>query len=366
MNQLRATPVSTSRKIAVALQGGGSHGAFTWGVLDRLLQEPTFAIDSVTGTSAGAMNAVVLADGLARGGAEEARRALRQFWQAVAAIPGLATFFAPAAGHFGSAWHLDNSPAYVFFDMVSRVWSPYDFNPLGYHPLRSVLAEQVDFERLRRQSDVRVMICATNVRTGRRRLFETAEVSLDAVLASACLPFFFPAVEIDGEAYWDGGYTGNPAIGPLLRGGSVHDLLIIGINPLVREETPRHARDIINRVNEISFNSTFLLELTAIAVIARMVEQGWIDSARVPELRFHRIDAGHILAALGASSKMNNSPEFVQHLFGLGSAAADDWLKVNGDAIGKRSTMDLSELLPVHFSLFAAMAEERHERPQPG
>ena len=247
MDQERSTAAPKFRNIGVALQGGGSHGAFTWGALDRLLQEPAFTIDSVTGTSAGAMNAVVLADGLARGGAEEARKGLRRFWEAVASIPGLATFFAPTAGRFGEGWDLDNSPAYIFFDMMSRVWSPYDLNPLGYHPLRGLLEEQVDFKSLRAQDHVRVMLCATNVHSGRRRIFDTHDVSLEVVLASACLPFVFPAVEIDGEPYWDGGYTGNPAIGPFLREGSVTDLIIIGINPLVRKETPRHARDIIDR-----------------------------------------------------------------------------------------------------------------------
>jgi len=352
MDQERSTPAPGLRNVGVALQGGGSHGAFTWGALDRLLQEPAFAIDSVTGTSAGAMNAVVLADGLARGGAEEARKGLRLFWEAVASIPGLATFFAPTAGRFGEAWDLDNSPAYILFDMMSRLWSPYDLNPLGYHPLRGLLEEQVDFERLRAQDRVRVMLCATNVHSGRRRIFDTHDVSLEAVLASACLPFVFPAVEIDGEPYWDGGYTGNPAIAPFLREGCVTDLIIIGINPLVRKETPRHAREIINRVNEISFNSTFWLELTAIAVMLEMVDEGLIEAARVPSIRFHGIDAGHTLAALGASSKMNNSRAFIEYLFGLGSAAADTWLGENRAAIGKRSTLELKHLLPVDFALF--------------
>ena len=365
MDLERSAPAPRLRNVGVALQGGGSHGAFTWGALDRLLQEPAFAVDSVTGTSAGAMNAVVLADGLARGGAAEARKALRLFWESVASIPGLATFFAPTAGRFGEVWHLDNSPAYIFFDMMSRIWSPYDLNPLGYHPLRGLLAEQVDFERLRAQDRVRVMLCATNVRTGRRRIFDTRDVSLDAVLASACLPFVFPAVEIDGEPYWDGGYTGNPAIAPFLREGCVNDLIIIGINPLVRDETPRHARDIINRVNEISFNSAFWLELTAMAVIIDMVDEGLIDAARVPGIRFHGIDAGHILAALGASSKMNNSRAFIDYLFGLGSAAADTWLAENRTAIGQRSTLDLKRLLPVDFALFrhAARASKPGDSP---
>jgi NTE family protein len=299
------------RKIGVALQGGGSHGAFTWGVLDRLLQEPAIDIDSVTGTSAGAMNAVALADGLTRDGPNEARKSLRRFWEAVARIPGLATFFAPAAGQLGEAWHLDNSPAYVWFDLISRIWSPYDLNPLNYHPLRDVLSDTIDFEQLRWQNDVRVLVCATNVRTGRRRVFENKDVSLDAVLASACLPFLYPAVEIDGESYWDGGYTGNPAIGPLLSEAPVKDLIIVGINPLTRDETPKHARDIINRVNEISFNSTFWLELTAIAAILSLLDEGLIDSARFPRVNFHGIEGGHLLGKLGASSEMNNTPAFI-------------------------------------------------------
>lgn len=332
-------------KLAVALQGGGSHGAFAWGVLDTLLKDRWIHIDTVIGTSAGAMNAVVLADGLLRG-REEARNRLRDFWTEVGKLPGLASMFAPMAGRFGQAWHLDDSPAYVLFDMMSRVYSPYDLNPLGYHPLRAVLADAVDFSALQQQNRIRVMVCATNVRTGRRRVFANHEISIDAVLASACLPFLFPAVEIEGEAYWDGGYTGNPPIGPVLREGRVTDLMIVGINPLVREEVPKSARDIINRVNEISFNSTFWLELTAIGLMKILRDEGVLDAQRVPLLHFHAIDAGAVLGHLGASSKMNNSPLFLEHLFGMGKQEGEAWLAANRDVLGHDSTVDLRELLP--------------------
>jgi NTE family protein len=330
----------TARRILLALQGGGSHGAFTWGVLDRLLEEADFEIEGITGTSAGAMNAVVLAHGLIRGGAGEARRALRDFWEAVGRIPGLGTV-SPGS------WHLDRSPVYIWFDLISRVLSPYQLNPLNFHPLRSLIADSIDFAGLRSSSKVQVIICATNVHTGRRRIFENRELSVDAVLASACLPFLFPAVEIDGEPYWDGGYTGNPAIAPLIRSTTADDLFLVTINPLVRKETPRSARAIIDRATEISFNSTFWLELTAIAAFAKFRSDGVIDPSGFRRNFFHRIDAEERMSTLGASSKMNNHPDFLKTLFEIGRAAAGDWLDTHRSAVGLRSTVDLSRLLPI-------------------
>lgn len=335
--------VTASRRILLALQGGGSHGAFTWGVLDRLLEEPDFEIEGITGTSAGAMNAVVLAHGLIRGGAVEARRMLRKFWESVGRIPGLGTL-APISPE---SWHLDRSPAYIWFDLISRVLSPYQLNPLNFHPLRSLIADSVDFGSLRTSSKVKVVICATNVHTGRRRIFENRELSVDTVLASACLPFLFPAVEIDGEPYWDGGYTGNPAIAPLIRSTTADDLFLVTINPLVRKETPRSARAIIDRATEISFNSTFWLELTAIAAFAKWHSDGVIDPSGFRRNFFHRIEAEDRISALGASSKMNNHPDFLRTLFEIGREAAHDWLDTHRSAIGSRSTLDLSRLLPI-------------------
>ncbi len=339
--------MTAPHKIALALQGGGSHGAFTWGVLDRLLEEPNLTIGSVTGASAGAMNAVVLAHGLLDGGHEGARRALREFWESVGRVPGLASFFGPLQSGAPGQWHLDNSPIYILFDFISRVWSPYELNPLNLHPLRDIVTGLVDFDALRRSTAPRVTVCATNVRTGRRRVFGNAELTADAVLASACLPYLFPATEIDGEPYWDGGYTGNPAIAPLLRGDSeVSDLIIVAINPLVRDETPKTARDIINRVTEISFNSTFLLELAAIAFVGKLCADHGIQDKRARQMFFHGIGAEAELSAMGASSKLNNHPAFLSHLFGIGREAAGEWLAANRAAIGRRSTIDLTQLLP--------------------
>jgi NTE family protein len=331
--------------VCLALQGGGSHGAFTWGVLDRLLEEDSFDIDCVSGTSAGAINAVALADGLTRGGREGARRTLRALWESVGRVPGLASWFAPFLTQRTGGWQLDDSPAYVWFDLMSRMWSPYDLNPMNFNPLRGLLDEAIDFARLRREGAVGCMVCATNVRTGRRRVFGNKEMSTDAVLASTCLPTLFPAVEIDGEPYWDGGFTGNPAIAPLYWDARASDIIVVGINPLERAAAPRAAREIIDRVNEISFNSVFWLELSAIALLTRLREQGMLaESFRL--MNFHGIAAGDQLAALGASSKLNNNPDFLHHLFDIGRGAGDAWLRANGETIGRRSSLDLSELLP--------------------
>jgi NTE family protein len=345
-------------RVCLALQGGGSHGAFTWGVLDRLLEEDSFAIDTVSGTSAGAINAVALADGLTRGGRDGARRTLRALWEGVGRLPGLATWFAPFLHQRTGGWRLDDSPAYIWFDLMSRLWSPYDLNPTSYNPLRGLLDQAIDFARLRQEGAVGCMVCATNVRTGRRRVFSGEEISADAVLASACLPTLFPAVMIDGEPYWDGGFTGNPAIAPLYWEARASDIIVVGINPAVREAAPRAARDIIDRVNEISFNAAFWLELSAIALLTQLREQGVLaKSFRL--MNFHGIGAGAQLAELGASSKLNNHPDFLRHLFDLGREAADAWLRANGAAIGLRSTLDLTQLLPLVQDAVQRMAPRR-------
>ncbi len=235
MNQEPPKTASTIREVAVALQGGGSHGAFTWGVLDRLLEEPTLKITGATGASAGAMNAVILVDALVRAGTEEARRALRRYWASIGKMPSAAN------------------------STVSPNASPYDLNPSNFNPLRELLTEMIDFERLRSQNALQVAVCATNVWSAKRRVFDNKDISVDAVLASACLPQMSPAVEIDGEPYWDGGWTGNPAIHDILNDMDVHDLIIVRIDPIVRKETPRTQNQILDRMIEISFNSTFFL-----------------------------------------------------------------------------------------------------------
>jgi len=338
-------------KVALALQGGGSHGAFTWGVLDRLLEEKSIDIIGVTGTSAGAMNSVALADGLVRGGPEEARRRLREFWTAVGKMPGFGHFLWPMSGEEASMMRLELTPLFLSFDMLSRNMSPYDLNPTGFNPLRAPLTELIDFDRLRSQDDIKVMVCATNVRTATRRVFDNQDISVDAVLASACLPQMFPAVEIDGEPYWDGGYTGNPAFAPLIRKipKSKFDVIFVRVDPVSRAGTPRTPGEIQDRVREIGFNSTLMLEIGMIAVLLKFVEDGLLDRERFGRALFHSIEASDIMEMLASSSKLNNTPALLEHLFDLGRRAADEWWADHGAAIGQRSTIDFSKVLPEKY-----------------
>ncbi len=351
---------SAVRRVAVALQGGGSHGAFTWGVLDRLLQEPELEIVGISGTSAGAMNAGILADGLRRGGAAEARKALERYWKDVGRLPGFASLAPPALGT-NRRWHLDDNPLFLWHDMLTRIWSPYQTNPLNYNPLRSLL-ERIDFDGLRSDPDAaRVFICATNVRTGLRRVFENEELSAEVILASAALPQVYQAVEIDGEHYWDGGYTGNPALAPLYLHTTATDIIVVGINPVVRADVPRTARAIIDRIDEIGFNSTFMAEVSAIAFIEDLMK------ARPQDATFRRLHVHGIgdetLGAFGATSKMNNDPAFLRHLHALGAHAAEQWLAENRAAVGHHSTVDLSGLMPTrHGSLIGpSLIKQSHE-----
>jgi NTE family protein len=351
MQQRTHTPDTSrsleKRRIAVALQGGGSHGAFTWGVLDRLLEEPSFEIVGVSGTSAGAMNAGVLADGLRRGGASEAQLALRQYWEDVGHLPGYGSLWGLVPPR---TWHLDHHPAYLWAAVLTRIWSPYQINPSNYHPLRGLL-QRIDFEELRHDPlAVRVFICATNVRTGLRRVFHNAELSLDVLLASACLPQLYQAVQIGEDFYWDGGYTGNPALAPLYLGTTATDVIVVGINPIERTTVPQTALAISNRIDEISFNSTFMLELGAIAFVEDLMKSTTI---RAPFRLLHLHGIGdEALGSFGASSKMNNAWTFLQHLHEIGWWAADRWLAENLTAVGNRSTVDLTGLVPQKDGLF--------------
>jgi NTE family protein len=336
-----ATP--PRRKIALALQGGGSHGAFTWGVVDRLLDDTTTDIVGVTGTSAGAMNGAVLVDGLVRGGASQARAKLRRYWEAVGAMPGFGSFFSNVSGETAAMTPLESFPAYV--EWMSKNLSPYDL-PATVQPLQPLLLELIDFDRLRSQEDIQLVVCATNARTARRHVFTNRDISVDALLASACLPSFFRAVEIDGEPYWDGGWTGNPALAPLVLKVPECDLIIVRIDPVNRPETPHSMRDIFERTTEIGFNSAFWLELGAAAGLLRFGERGLIDQRPVGRIRFHILEASPIMEKLPMSSKRNTYPPMLEYLFDLGRQTCDAWLAQNADALGERSTVDLQELLP--------------------
>ena len=329
--------------VDLALQGGGSHGAFTWGVLDRLLEEPWLQIEAISGTSAGAMNAAVLASGWARGGASSARTALETFWRRVARAATFSPLQRSPIDRLMNRWTLDTSPAYLAMDLMTRLASPYDLNPLGLNPLKDILKECVDFDRLD-GSRIKLFITATNVHTGRGRIFRNADLTADVLLASACLPTMFQAIEIDGEPYWDGGYAGNPTITPLVRESDAHDTILVQINPRERAETPRTASDILDRLNEISFNAPLMKELRMIALLRQVADPGTGEGARWAGMRTHRI-MSEKLAEFGASSKLNAEWEFFAVLKEEGRRSADAFLAEHGADIGKSSTADIDVLL---------------------
>lgn len=329
--------------VDLALQGGGSHGAFTWGVLDRLIEEPWIEIAGISGTSAGAMNAAILANGWTAGGALGARQALEKFWRSVSRAAAFSPLQRSPLDRMMGRWSLDTSPAYLFTDLMSRLLSPYDLNPLGFNPLRKILDEHIDFERLA-QSSIKLFVTATKVQTGRGRIFRNPEITADALLASACLPTMFRAIEIDGEAYWDGGYVGNPTITPLVRETDARDTIIVQINPIERPEPPRAAGEILNRLNEISFNSPLAKELRMIALLRQVADPGTGEGARWAQMKMHRIKSD-MLATFGASSKLNAEWAFISKLHDEGRRAADEFIEMHGGDLGKRSTADLDILL---------------------
>ncbi|MBB5222166.1 NTE family protein [Amaricoccus macauensis] len=331
-----------ARPINLALQGGGSHGALTWGVLDRLLEDDRIDIRAVSGTSAGAMNAVALADGFARDGAAGARAALANFWKAVSDAARLSPAQRTWADRLAGRYSLDRSPGYLWMEALGRIFSPYELNPFDLNPLRDLLAAQVDFDRVN-ASPVQVSVTATNVRTGLPRVFATGELTVDAVLASACLPQLYKAVEIGGEAYWNGGFSANPALYPLVANAESPDVVIVQINPLIRRRLPRTAREIINRMNEISFNTSLVKELRALAMVkkAGMPPPGSEASGGA---FLHLIHVDEEVQDLAASSKLNAEWRYLSTLFERGHRWADVWLRDNFDRVGVASTLDLDRL----------------------
>jgi NTE family protein len=311
-------------------------------VLDRLLEERWLHIDGISGTSAGAMNAAVLAHGLAQGGAAGARKALEEFWRSVSRAALLSPLQRTPLDVLLGRWTLDNSPVFVAADLMARVFSPYDLNPTDANPLRGILADCVDFAHLS-DAPIKLFVTATNVRTGRARVFRNSELGPDVLLASACLPTLFQAVDIDGEAYWDGGYAGNPTITPLVRECQSQDTILVQINPIERPGTPRMARDILNRLNEVSFNSVLLKELRMIALLRRVAHPGDDEGARWAGMRIHRITS-EVMVDLGYSSKLNAEWDFLAMLRDEGRSAADAFLEARADNLGKRSSLDLDEL----------------------
>jgi NTE family protein len=342
-----AKPV-TPRKINIALQGGGTHGAFTWGVLDRLLEDDRVEIDAVSGTSAGAINGAMLVQGLAAGGRAGGKEALGKLWSDIADklafSPLRNTPIEKAIWGYDLTW----SFAYQAFDTLTRVVSPYQINPLGYeiNPLRQVLLECLDVPRLQRDPKaLRLFVSATNVKTGKPRVFTRTEVTVDTLLASACLPNIFRAVEIEGEHYWDGGYLGNPAIWPLYHERGAPDIVLVQINALLRPELPTTPSDIMNRLNEISFNASLMAEMRAIDFVQRLLDSGRLEQPRYRRIFLHLIEDEDRMREFKLSTKLNGDWEFLLKLRHYGREAAERFLDEHAGAIGRESTLDIRRFL---------------------
>jgi NTE family protein len=332
-------PIDGKKAVNLALQGVGAHGAFTWGVLDRLLEEERLGLDGISATSAGAVNAVVLAYGLAVGGRDGAKRSLDRYWRRLSEMAS-ASIFQPSLldkvyGNFG----LDHSPGYLFVDTLSQVFSPYQLNPLNYNPFKKLLEEVIDFEVLRRQPAVKLFLCATNVRSGKVKIFTSKELCSDHVVASSCQPLMMHAVEIDGEYYWDGGFMGNPALFPVIYACEARDIILVQLTPTERPENPTTSPAILSRMQEVAFNSSVMREMRVVAFVTKLIDDGkMVDGKR---MLIHMIDGEDVIGALSNSSKLNGDWDYLQHLHNIGRERADVWLMSNFDRLGVETTIDM-------------------------
>lgn len=334
--------------VNLALQGGGAHGAFAWGVLDKIVEDGRLRIDAISATSAGAMNAVVFAYGMSIGGMTGAREKLEEFWTEISAAgrlysPVQTLPWEKALQAFGC--HSEFSPTFIAFQALTHLFSPYQLNPFNFNPLKDVLTKVVDFDALCKCSETtRIFLSATNVRTGKIRVFGNSELTADAVMASACLPYVFQAVEIDGEHYWDGGFMGNPAIFPLIYSGTATDVIIVHINPIERKKLPMSSPEIFDRINEISFNSSLMREMRAIEFVTRLIDEGALDDKKYKRMHIHSIRDDAEMAQLGVATKLNPDWEFLINLRDAGRRRAEEWLEKNFDHVGRSSSIDLAEV----------------------
>ncbi len=354
------------KQIDIALQGGGAHGAFSWGVLDRLLDDERIEIVGISGTSAGAMNATAVVQGLAAGGRPEAQRVLRDFWSRISDAarfsPMQRTFLDMIMGR----WSLDLSPVFVFTQHLQRAFSTYELNPLGFNPLRDIVVDFFDFDAVNRPDAPKLFLGATNVRSGLAKVFRQPEISADTVMASACLPFMFHAVEIDGEAYWDGGYMGNPPLFPLVDETDVRDLVIIQINPFARTDIPKTAYEIENRLNEITFNASLIKELRALYFLKEIIDHEGLERERFRDGRLHRIENEEEMSEYSVSSKLNAEWAFLEHLHDIGWNTAERWIEQHFDDVGVRTTwvpdfLLTESLKPAHLPEDAERKAEQQE-----
>ncbi len=337
------------RRITLALQGGGAHGAYTWGVLDRLLEDERIEIESVSGTSAGGMNAALLVDGYIKNGRQGAKDALAKFWVKVAEIGQMNPLTNSPLQGITHNWNLDSSPMFAMYDLFSRLFSPYQINPLNINPLKSVVEEMMDFKALQKSDLIPLFITATSIETGQPHIFHHKEITSDALMASACLPTMFQAVSVEDHYYWDGGFAGNPSIWPLAYISETSDIVVVEINPVVRKEIPRNANEITNRVNEISFNASLIAEIKSIHFINQLIEENHISSDIYRKLHIHLIRAADEMLDLNASSKMNTSLDFIQYLHKLGRKSAEKWIKHNFKYLGDTSSIDIHDSYLKHI-----------------
>jgi NTE family protein len=334
-----ATRSAGTKTVNLALQGGGTHGAFTWGVLDRLLEDERIEFEGISATSAGAVNAVVMADGLARGGRAGAKEALKNFWHKLSDGSSHGLFQPSFLDRISPQRGLDHSPGFLFAESLTFYLSPYQLNPFNYNPLKKLLSDSVDFECVRRKSSLKLFICATDVRTAKVKVFDKEALRAEHVLASTCLPMLMQSVEIDGEFYWDGGYAGNPAIFPLVYQCESRDILVVHITPAERKDVPKTSLAIMNRMQEISFNTALIREMRAVAFVNKRIEEGKITDGK--EMLVHIIEAEDLVRQFTASSRLNSDWDFLTELFKNGRDRADAWLKDNFDRLGVESSVDL-------------------------
>ena len=331
------------KRIAIAMQGGGAHGAFTWGVLDRLLEEKDLIIEGVSGTSAGGMNAVCVAQGIMEGGNEGARRLLRTFWESMAEAGKNSIFKPGLLDILMHKWTLHNSPGFVGFDLMTKFLSPYQFNPLGTNPLKDMVEKLFKFDELNKFKDVQIFISATHVYTGKIKVFTNKDLKPEALLASACLPTIYQAVMVDNEYYWDGGFISNPLIYPLIYNCKTSDMMILKLNPTHRNRLPLTPTEIGDRLNEITNNTSIMREMRSVAYITKLIDSGLLDPKKVKRLHMHLIENEGTFQDLGWSSKLNTDIKFFEHLFTEGRKTADKWIEENYKHIGHKTTFDVAE-----------------------
>lgn len=335
---------SNIKQINLALQGGGAHGAFTWGVLDKILEDGRLDIEGISGTSAGAINAVAIADGYSRAGKDGAREALENFWTKLSDLGRFSPIQRNPYSKLTGDWSLDYSPGRMMFDAFTGAFSPYEFNPMNMNPLLDLIKSEIDFDHVHDCQNFELFICATNVRSGKTKVFKNSEITADSVMASCCLPEIYQAVEIDGEAYWDGGYMGNPPLYPLFYETECEDILLVEVNPVETPEIPRTARGIHNRLNEITFNATLLRELRTVEFVSRLIDEGKLSGDEYMRVKMHAIEPAQQMQDLSSSSKLNLELEFLHYLRDLGREAAEEWLQLNFAKIGKESSLNLRKM----------------------